>query len=99
MDESHENIDEILAAIEGKTFKPQDENKTRICPVCVNPMHKNFSSIKHEIAIDECYVCGGKFLDNEELQKFRAEYKTENDRRKDVLKYISEVVGIKIPKN
>ncbi|MBQ4645960.1 MAG: zf-TFIIB domain-containing protein [Candidatus Gastranaerophilales bacterium] len=83
IDEQHEEIDEILALIENKTFAKVDESVARMCPSCCAVMVKNYSSINHEIQIDECYACGAKFLDNGELQKIRAEYLTENDRSAD----------------
>lgn len=87
-DEQHENISEIIEALKDKTFIKVDETKTRICPVCGSNMVKNFSSVKREIEIDECYFCGGKFLDNNELIKIREEYETEADRSADLAKII-----------
>lgn len=95
-DEAHENIDKILEVIEGKKFAQTDEVKTRLCPVCGAPMVKNHSSYKQEIQIDECYTCGGKFLDNKELIKFRAEYATEAERSEDMIASVYSTVGIEI---
>ena len=97
-DEKHENIDKITDALEGKTFIEVDETKTRICPVCGQNMVKNFSSCRHEIEIDECYFCGGKFLDNKELVKFRAEYETEADRSADMIASVYSTVGVEMKK-
>ena len=52
-DEKHENINEIVDVLKGKTFEKVDESKTRICPICGNKMVKNYVSIKKEIQIDE----------------------------------------------
>ena len=41
----------------------------RVCPNCGTKMVKNHSSINADIEVDECYACGGKFLDNGELLK------------------------------
>lgn len=95
-DEEHENIDKITEALQGKTFIKVDENEVRICPVCGAQMVKNFSSIKHNIQIDDCYSCGGKFLDHGELLKFRQEYKTENERSSDVVKAVYSTVGVEM---
>lgn len=84
-DEQVENIEAIEHATAGKNFYQADENFKRYCPVCKTPMVKNFSSANRNIEIDECYVCGGKFLDNQELQKIRAEYETEADRSNAVI--------------
>jgi len=96
-DEPHENIDNLVLALEGKTFEKADEAQTRVCPVCGAKMVKNHSSIKKEVQIDECYSCGGKFLDYGELQKIRAEYNTESERRADVVKAVYSTVGVEIP--
>ncbi len=95
-DEQHENIDEILKAIEGKTFTPVNEKLPRTCPVCGARMVKNYTSTKQEVQIDECYACGGKFLDHGELEKIRAEYATEEDRRDDMMKAVYDTVGVEI---
>lgn len=85
-DEQHENMDALIEAIEGKEFEKVDRNLIRKCPACGSDMVKNYSSVRKEIQIDECYFCGGKFLDNGELSKIREEYATEADRSADFLK-------------
>lgn len=93
-DEQHEDITPLLKAYEGKNFIPVEETDTqRICPVCKKPMVKNFSSIKKEIKFDECYICGGRFLDYLELDKIRKEYNTEEDRANDVLNHFFNEAG------
>ncbi len=95
-DEEHESIDNIINAIDGKTFVPVEETKVRICPVCGAQMVKNYSSIQKEVQLDECYSCGGKFLDRGELTKFRQEYKTEAERSGDVIKAVYSTVGVEM---
>ncbi len=91
-DEENENIEEILKALENKDFLKVDETIQRTCPACGSLMVKNFASIKQEVEIDCCYVCGGKFLDNNELIKIRAQYNTEKDRSEDFNKYLSAYI-------
>ena len=80
-DEPHESLDDIIKEAENRTYKVKiDENETRICPVCGAKMVKNPTSVKGEVIIDDCYTCGGKFLDHGELTKIRAEYATEKER-------------------
>lgn len=79
-DEQNENIDLILEELKGKEFKPVDTTKDRYCPVCAVKLVKNFCSAKHQIEIDECYSCGGKFMDRGELEGMRAQYSTEDER-------------------
>jgi uncharacterized protein len=92
-DEKSESIDEILNTISGKTFEKVNQDNIRICPVCGSKMVKNYTSIKKQIQIDECYACGGKFLDAGELQTLRTEYDTEAERGADVVKLINVTVG------
>ena len=92
-DEKNEDITPLIEAYKGKTFKSVDESKQRVCPVCKTKMVKNFSSAKKEIEIDECYGCGGRFLDYKELEKIRAEYANENDRADDAVKLLYKEAG------
>lgn len=92
-DEELESIDEIKKALEGKTFEKVDETYKRICPACGMKMVKNSTSIKGQVIIDDCYSCGGKFLDYGELDKIRAEYPTEEARSKAVVDYLRSNMG------
>lgn len=74
-DEQHEDIDFILSKLEDKHFKPVADAK-RWCPVCAIPMVKTYASTRKEVVIDECYNCGGRFLDNDELVSIRAQFQT-----------------------
>ena len=51
---------------------------------------------KHEVQVDECYSCGGKFLDHSELEKNRAQYATEEERAADVVKQLYSNVGAEL---
>jgi Zn-finger nucleic acid-binding protein len=95
-DEKHEDIQEILDELEGKTFTTVDETKERICPVCGAEMIKNFVSTRKEIQVDDCYSCGGKFLDNGELQKIREQYESDVERTDDVMNFVYNNVGVEL---
>lgn len=95
-DEMHEDIEPLVQAFEGKTYVPVDSSQTRICPVCGMKMVKNYASAKHEVEVDECYGCGGKFLDHSELEKIRAQYATEEERAADVVKELYSKVGVEL---
>lgn len=95
-DEKAENIDDILQTVEGKEFTKVDETITRTCPVCGSKMVKNHASSKHEVSVDDCYSCGGKFLDNGELQKIRAQFDTEEQRSEATMKELYATVGVKL---
>lgn len=95
-DEQAENIDEILKAIEGKTFEEVDQTLPRSCPVCGAKMVKNFASARREIQIEDCYACGGKFLDFGELQKIRAQFATEEERAEATMQELYNTVGAEL---
>ena len=44
------------------------------CPRCSAPMHAHRYPRAKEVNVDECYSCGGMFLDSGELQALRDEY-------------------------
>lgn len=70
-DNPEEDIDDILNAVENNDFDTVDDTQERICPACGVKMVKNFANRQQDVQIDECYSCGGKFLDHGELTKLR----------------------------
>lgn len=74
-DEAHEDITPILENIKDKKFIDVNTEETRICPVCNTKMVKHYNDRRKEVMIDECYNCGGIFLDNQELFKIREAFK------------------------
>ena len=80
-DEQNENTDAITAQYKSKNYQKVNEHKQRICPVCESIMVKHYTDSKKEIEIDECYTCGAIFLDYNELDAIRAQYKTESERQ------------------
>lgn len=97
-DEQDENIDEICKSLNGKNLISTDSSLPRTCPSCGARMVKNYTSANEKVQIDECYSCGGKFLDHGELINIRAEYATEEERSADIVKKIYDTVGIEIKK-
>lgn len=65
-----ENFEKLQKIISEKEYKAPTIDENRICPVCKTKMvqHKAANS---DIVIDECYNCGGKFLDFGELEKIK----------------------------
>ncbi len=93
-DENHEDIETLLEAYKNKTFtKKTDETQKRVCPVCGWDMVKHYASSLHEIEIDDCYNCGGKFLDNEELIKYRSQFNTEAQRNEAAVQELYNAAG------
>ena len=96
IDEPSEDITPLIELLEGKTFNNVYKSKERICAVCGNTMVKNFSSSNYTIEIDECYTCGGKFLDYKEIEKIRAEFLTEQDRANAAIDEMNDKYGAEI---
>lgn len=92
-DEPHEDISPLEEVLKNKKFSEVNDSEIRYCPVCGQKMVKNYASAKHEVQVDECYNCGGKFLDYNELNKIRAQYNTEEERAADVIKKLYSIVG------
>ena len=62
--------DALQAAL--KYPRKNDENRERLhCPKCTLPMYRHMFDLDKEVNIDECYGCGGIFLDSGELQELR----------------------------
>lgn len=49
-----------------------DTKEEIYCPACNKKMVKHKASPNCSVEIDDCYSCGGKFLDYQELDKIRA---------------------------
>ncbi len=93
-DEPHEDITPLKKVLDNKQFKSVDTTAERICPVCGNIMVKNYASSRHQVQVDECYHCGGKFLDHGELNFIRSQYTTSKERTEDVIKELKAAVGM-----
>ncbi len=80
-DEPDEVLDEMIVQMESKPYlvKPK-QDAVRVCPACGSNMVKNHTSVNGNIIVDDCYNCGGKFLDHCELTRIRDEYDTEKER-------------------
>lgn len=49
------------------------------CPVCQIPMHHHHYKSEKEVDIDECYKCGGIFIDAGELKVIRDHHMSEKE--------------------
>lgn len=69
-------IDEAL-----KTSRINDENRGPIkCPKCDIPMHIHKYQSSKEVNVDECYSCGGFFLDAGELKTIKQNFMNEKEK-------------------
>ncbi len=91
--ESFEDISKIVEKVENKEFQRVDDTEERTCPVCNAKMVKNTTAMNGEVVVDDCYTCGGKFLDNGELQKIRSEYSTDKERSEAVIACLYKIKG------
>ncbi len=96
--EEHEDISLIKEKLDGKIFDKVDTNAQRMCPACGAKMVKNSASVGSKIIVDDCYICGGKFLDNEELYLIRKEYKNDAERTSAAIGYLFNNVGDELSK-
>ena len=91
--EQNEDISTIIKKLQNKTYTQVESDKQRLCPICGIKMVQNTTKINGSIVVDDCYGCGGKFLDYEELEKIRAEFATDNDRSRATMAYLNKKVG------
>jgi len=91
LDEKNEGFGSALKAA---LAYPQvnDENRGQIdCPKCGIPMHIHKYKSSKEVNVDECYSCGGFFLDSGELNTIRETFMSESEEEAYAGKLISEI--------
>lgn len=93
-DKPNENISPLLELLKDKQFQSVDTSLIRICPTCGANMVKNFTNLEHEIEVDECYSCGGKFLDYDEINKIRANFSNDDSLPYDFIKNLYNEVNV-----
>ncbi len=81
LDEKNEGLSEALNEALNCT-RNNDENRGQIkCPKCGLFMHAHKFRSEKEINVDECYKCGGFFLDSGELKIIRDKFMSEKERQ------------------
>ena len=88
-EESEFNLDSIVQhQLPEKITKKQG---ARHCPNCEDQAMARMSfDIKDEVEIDQCFTCGGVWLDGGEISSIRAQFKTMGDRKKAGDAYLSQ---------
>ena len=61
------------------------------CPKCGIPMHMHKYQASKEVNVDECYACGGFFLDSGELRVIRDTFMSEEEQEAYAGKLIEEI--------
>ena len=99
VDEQHETAGEFLLDIKKDPKIIIDKSKAKFCPKCLEQkMVTHFVSIKREIEVDECYNCGGIWLDFGELGEIRQQYSTEEERKKATEEFIKNTIEPELDK-
>lgn len=69
-----------------------DGNRVQIkCPKCGIPMHAHKYQSSKEVNVDECYACGGFFLDSGELTVIRDTFMSEQEEAEYAQKLLDEM--------
>jgi Zn-finger nucleic acid-binding protein len=80
LDESNEGAGEALEeALKSPRVNDADRGPLQ-CPKCGIAMHAHKYSNAKEVNVDECYGCGGFFLDSGELREIRENYMSGEER-------------------
>ena len=96
-DEPLESDGSELLDIERNLDIKVDHTKKFNCPKCSDMiMVRHFFSVKMEVEVDECYNCGGFWLDYGELSQIRNLYNTEEEKIIATNKYFNEIFGKEI---
>ncbi|MCD4780396.1 MAG: zf-TFIIB domain-containing protein [Candidatus Omnitrophica bacterium] len=90
LDETHEGLGEALKnSLEGT--REQDESRGQInCPRCQKPMIGHLYKAAKDVTVDECYLCGGFYLDAGELKAIRDSFMNESQREQFVKQILDQ---------
>ncbi len=87
-----EHDEGLGAALEAALRFPRRNDGSRgplTCPTCAIPMHTHAYKRDQAVNVDECYKCGGLFLDSGELKEIRDNYMADAD----VKAYADQIIG------
>jgi Zn-finger nucleic acid-binding protein len=97
VDNATESAGEALLEVEHDASISVDHEAKKNCPRCEDqPLIRHFASTQQKVAVDECYTCGGVWLDAGELGRIRAQYATEEERDGAFQGYFDTVFGEKL---
>lgn len=89
LDENHEGVGKALEEALDSSRVNDADREPLTCPKCGIAMHAHKYSNAKEVNVDECYACGGFFLDSGELCVIRDSYMSEQEREV----YLRKLVG------
>jgi hypothetical protein len=90
LDENQEGVGKALEEALKSSRKNDADRGPLKCPKCGIQMREHKYKHAKEINVDECYACGGFFLDSGELKQIRDNYMNEDERETYVKKLIGE---------
>lgn len=79
LDESNEGVGRALQDALAAPRANEADRAALTCPKCNVPMHQHLYKSEKEVNVDECYTCGGFFLDAGELKAVRDNHMSEQD--------------------
>ncbi len=90
LDEQNEGAGEALEAAL-KSLRVNDSGRGPLkCPKCGISMHAHKYSSAKEVNVDECYGCGGFFLDSGELRDIREHHMSQEERDAYIQKLVAD---------
>jgi Zn-finger nucleic acid-binding protein len=90
LDETNEGFGQALQTALQHPRSNGTHRTKLLCPKCGLPMHQHLFESQKEINVDECYQCGGFFLDSGELKSIRDGFMSEAERKAYVGKLLAE---------
>jgi Zn-finger nucleic acid-binding protein len=82
-DEASEDAGRILLELTSRPSISADTSRRYRCPKCPDSvLMRRFFSANRAVTVDECPTCAGIWLDSGELQRIRAEYDSEDARKR-----------------
>ena len=89
LDENHDGVGKALEeALKSARVNDADRGPLT-CPKCGIAMHAHKYSRAKEVNVDECYACGGFFLDSGELKALREGRMSDEERDA----YVQQLIG------
>jgi Zn-finger nucleic acid-binding protein len=90
LDQKHEGIGRALEEALKSPRRNNDDRGPLNCPKCGVKMREHKYRNAKEVNVDECYACGGFFLDSGELKQIRDNNMSEDEREVYVQKLVAE---------
>lgn len=79
LDESNEGVGQALDAALAAPRINDERRGDLECPLCNISMHHHLYKSEKQVNIDECYKCGGIFVDSGELKVIREHHMSETE--------------------